>query len=144
MGSKPALKLETEYRSRLEQKVADQLHKAGVKFGYETLKLSFVIPERTARYTPDFECGPIILESKGYFRKAADRQRLIQVKESNPGLDLRLVFQDASKPIYKGSPTSYAKWAQDHGFPWADKGTVPQKWIEEMHEVSSGRRRKTT
>lgn len=142
--SKPALKIEDEYRSRLETKVAKQLTEAGIPFGYETLKVHFKVPARPAKYTPDFVTGAlghdfskfkpslIVLETKGYFRTTADRQRLIQMKECNPTLDLRLVFQDANKPIYKGSPTSYGKWAEDHDFPWADKGTVPAKWIEEM------------
>ena len=141
---KPALKLEDEYRSRLETKVAKQLTDEGIPFGYETLKIQFAVPSRPAKYTPDFVTGAkgadfskftpklIVLETKGYFRTTADRQRLIQMKECNPTLDLRLVFQDAKKPIYKKSPTSYGKWATDHGFPWADKGTVPLKWIEEM------------
>jgi len=130
---KAALSIETEYRSGLERRVAAQLEKEGVMFEYETLKVSFEIPARKARYTPDFPCaGGIVLETKGYFRTAADRQRLILVKECNPDLDLRLVFQDAKKPIYKGSPTSYAKWATDHGFMWADKGIVPAAWITEM------------
>lgn len=137
MPSKPALKIEDDYRSRLEQRIAKQLTDEGVDFEYETRKISFEVPARKARYTPDFlpkKC-PIILEAKGYFRTTADRQRLIQVKESNPGIDLRLVFQDAAKPIYKGSPTSYGKWATDHGFPWADKGTVPAAWIAEMKKA---------
>ena len=135
MTSRPALKLEPEYRSRLERKVADQLQQAGVAFGYENRKIGFSIPARTARYTPDFNCGEdgrIVIEAKGYFRKASDRQRLVLIKEQHPDLDIRLLFQDASKSIYKGSPTTYAEWATDHGFPWADKGTVPASWIKEM------------
>lgn len=132
MAKRPALKLETNYRSRLETKVADQLNDSGIAFGYESLKVKFLVPAREARYTPDFICGSIILEAKGYFRKTSDRQRLIQVKESHPELDIRLVFQDAGKPIYKGSKTTYARWAEDHGFKWADKGTVPLSWIKEM------------
>lgn len=137
MPSKPALTIESDYRSRLEQRIAKQLEAEGVEFDYETMKVSFEVPARKARYTPDFlpKRSRIIIEAKGYFRTTADRQRLIQVKESNPDLDLRLVFQDASKPIYKGSPTSYGKWAQDHGFPWSDKGTIPAAWIAEIKKA---------
>lgn len=130
-----AAKLEAAYRSKLEKKVAEQLKEAGVSFGYETLKVSFTVPARQARYTPDFECGPVILEAKGYFRKTTDRQRLIQVKDSNPGLDLRIVFQDANKPIYKGSKTTYGQWATDHGFLWADKGVVPEEWLKDIKKA---------
>lgn len=137
MPPRPALKIESDYRSRLEQRIAKQLEEEGVEFDYETLKISFEVPSRKARYTPDFlpKRSRIIIEAKGYFRTTADRQRLIQVKESNPEIDLRLVFQDANKPIYKGSPTSYGKWATDHGFPWADKGTIPAAWIAEIRKA---------
>lgn len=127
--------IKAAYRSKLEKKVAAQLEDAGVSFGYETLRVPFIVPERKARYTPDFECGPVILEAKGYFRKTTDRQRLIQVKASNPDMDLRLVFQDANKPIYKGSKTTYGQWATDHGFLWADKGVVPEDWIKEIKKA---------
>jgi hypothetical protein len=60
------------------------------------------------------------------------RQRLILAKQQNPALDIRIVFENASLPINKGSPTTYAKWAEDHGFKWADKGVVPASWIKEM------------
>jgi hypothetical protein len=121
-------------RSPLERKVSDQLEKAGVSFGYESLKLPYEVPARKAKYTPDFVINnsSIIIETKGWFRTAAERQKMVLVKESNPHLDIRLIFQNASKPIYKGSPTSYAKWAEDNGFLWADKGTVPQAWLTEM------------
>lgn len=130
--------IETGFRSRLEKKGADQLTAAGIKYGYETLVIPYKIPERVARYTPDFPCpGGIILEFKGRFGHrgkggAAERQKLVLVREQHPHLDIRLVFQNANMAIYKGSPTTYAKWATDHGFPWADKGTVPQAWINEM------------
>lgn len=154
MAKRPALKLETEYRSWLEEKVAAQLEGNGIAFGYENLKVKFLVPAREAKYTPDFVCGEltaemgrttkvpyIILEAKGYFRKTSDRQRLIQIKEAHPSLDIRLVFQDASKPIYKGSKTTYAKWAQDHGFMWADKGTVPLSWIKQMQQQQGKKKR---
>jgi hypothetical protein len=134
MARKPALSVEPEYRSGLESRVGKQLTEAGVRFDYEGVKLTFNIPSRPAKYTPDFPCRcPIILETKGFFYNgAADRQRLVLVKEQHPEIDLRIVFQNASKPIYKGSKTSYAKWADDHGFKWADKGRVPDTWIAEI------------
>ena len=41
---------------------------------------------------------------------------MILLKEQHPELDIRIVFQDMKKPIYRGSKTTYAKWATDHGF----------------------------
>jgi hypothetical protein len=74
----------------------------------------------------------IILEAKGRFgdkfgNGAKERQKLILLQEQHPELDIRIVFQRASTAIYKGSKTTYAKWADDHGFKWSDKGTVPAR-----------------
>jgi hypothetical protein len=133
--SKPALQLETAYRSRLEKKIADQLQCEGIAFDYEKTKVPYTVPARVAKYNPDFEprdCT-IILEGKGWF-KPKDRQKLVFVKEANPHLDIRLVFQNAQNKLYRGSPTTYAKWCDDHGFPWCDKGTIPEKWIREIRD----------
>jgi hypothetical protein len=152
---KPALKLalehaelETGFRSRLEKKVADQLAKEGIAYEYESIVIPYVVPSRDARYTPDFPCpAKIILEAKGRFGHrgkggAAERQKLVLVKEQHPHLDIRLVFQRASTPIYKGSKTTYAKWADDHGFKWSDNGTVPAAWIKEMKQSAATRKEK--
>lgn len=126
-------RLESAFRSPLEEKVAKQLDGAGVKFAYEGVKLDYKIPSRKARYTPDFCFSkPIVIETKGWFRTAADRAKMVLVKECNPHLDIRIVFQNANKPIYKGSPTTYAKWATENNFKFADKGTVPSDWLEEL------------
>ncbi len=144
-----AVKLQPKYRSDLEKRIAKQLEGAGVSFGYETLKVPFTVPAREAKYNPDFECGPIIIEAKGRFGHkgsggAEVRQRLILVKDQHPDMDLRIVFQDASKPIYKGSKTTYAKWAETHGFQWADKGVVPAEWLKEIQTTKRKKNSKKT
>jgi hypothetical protein len=125
-----------KYRSPLEEKVAKQLEKAGVPFVYEGAKLEYKVPARRAKYTPDFTFDysktPIMIETKGWFRTAAERHKMVLVKECNPSLDIRIVFQNANKPIYKGSRTTYAMWAEENDFLWADKGTVPEEWIKEI------------
>jgi hypothetical protein len=126
-----------KHRSALEDKVANQLTKLGVNFSYEGTRLDYKIPARKAKYTPDFivelsdEHGPkaLVIEAKGWFRTAAERHKMVLVKECNPHLDIRIIFQNANKPIYKGSPTTYAKWADENGFLWSDKGLVPEEWI---------------
>jgi hypothetical protein len=137
--SKPLL-IKARYRNKLEARVGDQLDEAGVSFDYEPHQLSYLVPSRHALYTPDFRPKDkqgkhlaIILETKGYFIGGAkERQKYILFRDSNPTIDLRFVFSDASKPIYKGSKTTYAKWAKDNGFKFADKGIIPQSWIREM------------
>lgn len=131
VSSSPVL-YKARYRSKLEERIAEQLGQAGVEFQYENTKLKYTVPARQATYTPDFAVGPILIEAKGYFRKASDRQKLVLVKQAYPELDIRLVFQKASNPIYKGSPTTYARWAEDHGFKWADNGRIPDEWLKEV------------
>lgn len=120
------------YRSRLEERIAAQLEKAGCPFEYESQRFPYTVPARVARYTPDFILnGRIIVESKGRFRTTAERQKMVLFKEQHPKIDIRLVFMKAALPIYKGSKTTYASWADTHGFPWADGGVIPDLWIEE-------------
>jgi Phage endonuclease I len=132
-SAKPALTVEPQYRSRLEKKVADQLAASGVDHEYESFKVPYLVPARTAHYLPDFPVAgrTVLLEAKGWL-KVEDRKKLIHIRESHPTIDLRLIFQNANNKIYKGSPTTYAKWADDHGFLWCDKGTIPDEWLREF------------
>lgn len=141
--SKPVL-VEARYRSRLEKKVADQLDSAGVDYGYEDQWVHYTVPAREAKYLPDFSIKgtKILIEAKGRFggfrsdsTGAQERQKLILLKEQHPERDIRIVFQDAKKPIYKGSKTTYAKWATDHGFTWSDRGVVPASWLAELRKT---------
>lgn len=146
--SKPALTLEPEFRSGLEKEAAAKLTRAGVPFDYEGQKIKYAVPAREASYLPDFSFPgcPIIIEPKGRFGGAIpngkfrvstkdaavkERQKFILLKEQHPHLDIRFIFSRAATPIYKGSPTSYGKWATDHGFKWAEK-TIPDEWIKEI------------
>lgn len=157
--SKPALTIEPEYRSGLERDAAAKLTQAGVPFDFEGQWIRYVVPEREAKYLPDFSFKgcPIILEPKGRFGGAIpggkfrvstkdaavkERQKFVLLREQHPELDIRFIFSRASTPIYKGSPTSYGKWATDHGFLWAEK-VVPDAWIEEIktHLKKSNKRK---
>jgi len=51
------------------------------------------------------------------------------VKAANPDLDIRFVFQTPYNKIYKGSKTTYAKWADKHGFPWCAFHSIPIEWL---------------
>lgn len=134
--SKPTL-IEDRFRSRLEERIADQIEKSGQPFGYETIKVNYIVPSRSAKYTPDFillENGEpkIYIEAKGRFRTTAERQKMVLVKDQNELLDIRFVFQNAQLPIYKGSSTTHGQWADAHGFKWADKGIIPTEWLQEI------------
>jgi hypothetical protein len=159
--SKPALTIEPEFRSGLERETAAKLTQAGVPFGFESQWIKYIVPEREAKYLPDFsfpelkDC-PIILEPKGRFGGAVpggkfrvstkdaavkERQKFVLLKQQHPELDIRFIFSRASTPIYKGSPTSYGKWATDHGFKWCEK-VPPDEWIEEIKAYLKPKKRK--
>ncbi len=79
------------FRSRLEEKVADLLVELGVKYEYETEKISYVIEHK---YSPDFILpNGVYLECKGY-GDSADRPKDNAVKPPPPCLDLTLAVQD--------------------------------------------------
>ena len=118
------------FRSGLEERIAEQLDKAGVEYTYEKLKLNYVKPASKHVYTPDFVlANGIIIETKGRFL-LADRQKHILVKRHNPTLDIRFVFSNSNARISKASTTTYAQWCIKNGFKYADK-TIPEEWMDE-------------
>ena len=117
----------SRYRSQLEEKVADLLIKLGVTYDYETVKLAYTIPHN---YYPDFILpNGVILECKGYW-DAADRRKIKSVKEQNPDIDLRMVFQSPFNTISKKSKTTYAKWCEQRGIPWTSFQDIPLDWLK--------------
>lgn len=122
-------------RSGLEADVASALTLAGVEYEYEKLKLKYIVPASTHTYTPDFRLrqNGLIVETKGRFT-AADRKKMLLVKQQHPDLDIRFVFTNSKTKIAKGSKTSYADWCEKHGFKYADK-RIPEDWITNEHQA---------
>lgn len=118
------------FRSGLEERIAEQLDKAGIEYTYEKVKLNYIKPASKHVYTPDFVlANGIIVETKGRFLPA-DRQKHILVKRHNPTLDIRFVFSNSKARISKISKTTYADWCIKNGFKFADK-TIPEEWLHE-------------
>lgn len=129
-----AAALKNGWRSGLEEKVAAELDRHGIRYEYEKNFISFTVPSRTAKYTPDFyitsRSGKLIIcESKGRF-VTNDRQRHLLVKAQHPELDIRFVFSNSRQTISKTSRTTYAMWCEKHGYLYADK-LVPKEWLNE-------------
>lgn len=83
------------------------------------------------KYYPDFvinpgEDGEFYIELKGWF-KPTDRTKMLAVKESNPNLDIRLVFQNDNW-LTKNKKQRYSDWANKHGFKYS-VGSIPKEWI---------------
>lgn len=118
------------YRSGLEELISHQLLGAGVDVQYEMFAMKYVIPERLARYTPDFVLpNGIIIETKGRF-VTEDRKKHKLIKEQYPDLDIRIVFSNPNSKIGKKSKTTYAMWCDRLGIPYA-KRLIPLEWIQE-------------
>lgn len=121
------------YRSGLEEKISTQIEEAGLTVAYETDKVSYVWPERNARYTPDFRLpkkdGFFYIETKGIWT-VEDRQKWHLLHQQHPDVDFRLLFSNQNAKLYKGSPTTYAAYCEKHGFTYANK-TIPQEWLDE-------------
>lgn len=117
------------FRSGFEAKLAHQLKRSGVRFDYETLQIEY---QKISTYTPDFILpNGIIIEAKGLWT-VDDRKKHLLVREQHPELDIRLVFQNASNKIRKGSDTTYAKWCEKKGIKYANK-TIPKSWHSQKH-----------
>jgi hypothetical protein len=123
------------FRSSSEARLASLLESAGVPYTYEKRVVTYVRPARQSRYIADFALeNGIILEVKGWWRPA-DRQKTMLILKSNPGLDLRMVFDTPHRPINKGSKTTYAGFCEKHGIPWSGPD-IPKEWLHEQQAAA--------
>lgn len=124
------------FRSGLEDRVSQQITKAGLKLLYETDKVNYVVPARDAKYTPDFKLpkkgGFFYVETKGIWT-VQDRAKHLLIQKQHPDLDIRFVFSNQNAKLYKGSPTSYASYCEKHNFRYANK-VIPEAWLTEAKE----------
>ena len=117
------------YRSGLEDKVAEYLKDNSVTFLYEKVKIEWEdLAYRT--YTPDFVLdNGIIIETKGMFT-TADRRKHVCVKKQHPDLDIRFVFENSNRKLYKNAKSTYAQWCIKHGFRYNTR-IIPEDWLKE-------------
>jgi hypothetical protein len=112
-----------------EATVAEQLDEAEMPFTFEDKIVVYVEPANTKKYIPDFMlANGIIIEAKGRWT-VYDRKKIVLVREQNPKLDLRMLFQ-RDHFLNKGSKTRYSQWCEKRGIPWA-VGTIPENWLKE-------------
>ncbi|WP_246591071.1 hypothetical protein [Aminobacter anthyllidis] len=122
--------------------MARQLRLSGCEFGFEVDKIDYVKPAKKAKYNPDFHTlkkrdgTKLYIEGKGRFL-TEDRQKHLLIRQQHPELDIRFVFQNARAKISKTSTTTYAKWCEDKGFLYADKGIIPKEWLAECIPTKS-------
>ena len=131
-AKKPIISTKTgiKVRSRLEQRVADDLTARGIKYLYEKEKLKYTVPASEHVYTPDltFKSRKWICEIKGVL-DFETQKKMLHVRASNPDRDIRFLFQ-RDNVIRRGSKTRYSDWCNKHGFLYAI-GKIPQEWLDE-------------
>ena len=123
-------------RSDFEADVLDDLQARGVAYIYEPRdgKLPYVT-ERL--YIPDIVLpNGIIVEVKGFFLRE-DRAKMLAVREQNPGVDIRFVFQNWNSPVEAakarrdGTKLTCREWCETNNFLCANK-VVPDYWLQEQ------------
>lgn len=139
-NSKRAAALKYGYKSGLEHTVAEAIKSTPYDLKYETETINYIVPERKAKYTPDFvfikRNGQFMfVETKGRWT-TADRTKMKHVLASNPGVDIRMVFQNPNQRLSKTSKTTYAEYALKLGIRHVAKKDIPAEWLEEC--VKSG------
>lgn len=118
--------------SKAEVMFAIWMDDNGITWLYEPERLDWIPPAR--KYTPDYKVrrhdgSYFFVEYKGYLRPQ-DKTKMKAIRKQYPDLDIRFVFQNANKPSYKGSKTTYGMWAEKNDFLWAE-GTIPEEWLNE-------------
>ena len=86
-----------KFRSQYEAYLSAKLTEFGQVWKYEVEKIPFVKPAENKLYCPDFriEGKGFFIEAKGLF-SASDRKKHKLIKEQNPDVDIRFVFQNLS------------------------------------------------
>lgn len=133
-------------RSGYEETISRYLDEQGVEYEYEKTKVSYkqrvprgrcgtcegtdVYVNRT--YTPDFfiPASGIYIEAKGRFTPA-DRTKMLAVVESNPDLDIRMLFM-IDNYMTKKRVGKYSDWCRKKGIVFfvCKNGKPPQSWLE--------------
>lgn len=124
------------FRSKFEEHIWDIALKNKKKLEYEPKapKIRYNIPYF---YLPDYRLpNGIYIEAKGYLRPR-DRTKMRKVKEQNPDLDIRFVFQNARQRLTKSKNSEmYWQWAERLGYRWSE-GTIPLEWWREKKRKHS-------
>ena len=122
------MKKKHRFRSGFELEFAHYLNKNSIKYEYERDKLEYIVDPKT--YCPDFYLSEydFYIETKGRLT-SADRVKHLYIKKQRPDVDIRFIFINSRKKLYKGSPTTYAKWCDRHSFLYADN-VIPKEWFD--------------
>lgn len=98
------------------------------KYGKANVQYEKDVLHYLSNYYPDFTVRSgqrkFFVETKGYFRPR-DRSKMRMVKELNPKLDIRMIFQ---KDNYYSPTMNYSKWADKNGFIYSIGNDFKKEW----------------
>jgi hypothetical protein len=115
-------------RNQFEESLYEQIKSTEGNVEYERNRIPYTIK---GVYIPDFKTKRgIYIEAKGWLRPA-DKRKMRAVKDANPSLDIRFIFQKKS--------ASQIRWAEKYGFPYA-VGVIPKTWLSSSRSSSSNRK----
>ena len=134
-----------DFRSKFEYELAKELEKNKIPFEYEPCQLDYDSPVYQGKcldcgskqvcsprkYTPDFYLPEqdIYLEAKGKF-VAQNRTKMLSVIESNPDLDIRMVFM-RDNWLTKKKAKRYSDWCEQKGIKYCVGTSIPKGWLNE-------------
>lgn len=120
-----------KYKSGLEARFAELLKKINIQAEYEATRFKFV---KVGHYTPDWKISDnLYIETKGYF-SPSNRGNLLSFKEQHPEVEIFLVFSAPHNKLNSKSKTTYAEWADKHGFRWSGIGNFPVKLFKQKEK----------
>ena len=125
------------FRSKSEEYVCQLLNNLNIPILYEDIKIAYRwIEDKT--YTPDFILpNGIILEVKGRF-VLEDRKKHLFIRKQHPDNDIRFIFDNPNKKLYKRGKMTYAGWCEKHKFLYCKKvDGIPQTWLNEERDWDS-------
>ena len=103
-----------KFRSNSEYNTYCFLKENKVSFKYEKLIINYEWLE-SKKYIPDFILSNgIILEVKGRF-VLEDRKKHLFVRKQCPHYDIRFVFDNPNRKLYKNGKMTYATWCEKNG-----------------------------
>ena len=119
-----------QYRSNSELNTAFVLTKHNIEFKYEPDKIPYEWRE-DKNYIPDFLLpNGIILEVKGRFM-LEDRKKHLFLRDQHPDVDIRFVFDNPYRKLYKGGKMTYADWCDKYNFQYCKGGEgIPLEWFK--------------
>lgn len=129
MRRKKRNQYEHNYRSNSEYNTALVLQKQKIEFEYETINIAYEWREDKV-YIPDFILpNGIILEVKGRFM-IEDRKKHLFIRSQFPEHDIRFVFDNPNRKLYKGGKMTYGDWCDKYNFLFCKQGEgIPKEWF---------------